>query len=127
MINRLKAHFKVYAGHWELAGIILALVLGGVVTGYVLRGSQVRQAITGIQAAHQAEVERMQATNRATISTLTQNLADVVERQQEAAKQIDQAAKAAKSAATTAKGAAKNAAQANIRKKESPRAWVKEK
>lgn len=123
MVNKLKAHFKVYAGHWELAGIIMALILGGVICGYFLRGSQARAYVETVQAIHQAELDRMQDTYRATIASLTHRLADmaikqrdVAAKQQEAARRIDEAARAAKAAASTARTAAKNAANANIRR-----------
>lgn len=95
MINRIKAHCRVYAGHWEVALIILGLVLGGVVTGYVLRGAQMTAAIAAIQAMHVQEVERIQRENRATLALLASRIGVVAEEQAQAAGKVEEAARTA--------------------------------
>lgn len=120
MINRIKAHFRVYAGHWELALIILALVVGGVVTGYVLRGSQIAVALSTMQAVHLQEIERIQQVHRSTLALLASRIGVVVQEQAHAAGQVEQAARTAEQAASTARGAAANAARSAIRIREIP-------
>lgn len=120
MINRLKAHFNVYAGHWELSLIILALVLGGVTTGYVLRGSQTATAISIMQATHTQEVERIQREHRATLALLASRIGSVAQDQAVTADKVEEAARVAKEAASTAKGAAENAARSAIRVRKFP-------
>lgn len=58
-INRLRAVLQVYGRHIELISIILVLVLGGGIAGYVVARFETSQALIAQESRHSLEMARM--------------------------------------------------------------------
>lgn len=127
MLNRIKAQMRVYGRHIEVMAIIGALLLGGGVTGYMIKANEARDIIARIQAAHVSEIERLQTTHKENVSEVASRIDEIaakldsiVDRQAMAVDEVGEAARTAKQAASTARGAATSAARAAIRETVTP-------
>lgn len=122
MINRLKAHLRVYGRHIEVISVLVAMVLSGWIGGYMMRGAEMADVIASIRAAHAADIDRIQATHKENVSAIAGRLDEIsvrldslVDRQAMAVDEVGEAARTAKQAASTARGAATSAARAAIK------------
>ncbi len=127
MLNRIKAHLRVYGRHIEVMAIIGALLLGGGVGGYMIGRVEMADVIARIQAANVADIDRIQATHKENVSAIAGRLDEIsarldslVDRQAMAVDEVGEAARTAKQAASTARGAATSAARAAIRETVTP-------